>query len=284
VLLSKLEETLIAGERRFDLSANEYPGAIHPQGYTLMKEFRLDPFPTFVYSVAAFEEYAVRAVNGEAVPECTLEIRPLIAFRDYHNTTHQNDALNPSLEQKPGIVSLRPYEGLPRLYFAHNANEVKSESTWYRNFEYRVERERGLNFQEDLYPPFVLRFQLKNRTSALVIASTEPGDFMQASRLRTEEMPRRERLTETAAVSQPFVHVLAKAADQFIVERGSGKTIIAGYHWFTDWGRDTMIALPGLTLATGRFEVAKQILRTFTEHVDQGMLPNRFPDSGETPE
>jgi predicted glycogen debranching enzyme len=300
VLLSKLEETLVVGEQRFDLSANEYPGAVHPQGHTLMKEFRLDPFPTFVYSAAGLEvekrlfmvhgedttviEYDVRTVNGEAVPECTLEVRPLIAFRDYHSTTHQNDALNPSLEQKSGMVSLRPYEGLPRLYVAHNADEVKSESAWYRNFEYRVERERGLNFQEDLYQPFVLRFQLKRRTSAAVIVSTEPRDATQSSRMRAREMQRREKIAETATASQPFVQALAKAADQFIVERGSGKTIIAGYHWFTDWGRDTMIALPGLTLVTGRFDVARQILETFADHVNQGMLPNRFPDSGETQE
>ena len=300
LLLSKFEETLIVGDQRFDLSANEYPGAVHPQGYTLMKEFRLDPLPTFLYSVAGLEvekrlfmvhgenttvtEYEVRALNGKAVPECTLELRPLIAFRDYHSTTHQNDALNPSLEQKPGLVSLRAYDGLPRLYFAHNASEVESESAWYRNFEYRVERERGLNFQEDLYQPFVLRFQLTRRTPATVIASTEPRDARQASQMRAKEMQRREKIAETAPASHPFVQALAKAADQFIVERGSGKTIIAGYHWFTDWGRDTMIALPGLTLVTGRFEVARQILHTFAQHVDRGMLPNRFPDGGETPE
>src|SRR5213078_4152645 len=74
------------------------------------------------------------------------------------------------------------------------------------------------------------------------------------------------------------------AADQFIVSRASGKTIIAGYHWFSDWGRDTMIALPGLTLVTGHPEIAKSILTEFAKHVDQGMLPNRFPDAGETPE
>ena len=98
---------------------------------------------------------------------------------------------------------------------------MKSESAWYRNFEYRVERERGLNFQEDLYQPFVLRFQLKRRTSAAVIASTEPRDATQASRMRAKEMQRREKIAETARASQPFVQALAKAADQFIVERGS---------------------------------------------------------------
>jgi predicted glycogen debranching enzyme len=82
----------------------------------------------------------------------------------------------------------------------------------------------------------------------------------------------------------PFVRTLKRAADQFLVRRGQGSTVIAGYHWFADWGRDTMIALPGLTLAAGRPETARGILQAFAGVVDRGMLPNRFPDSGEAPE
>jgi len=85
-------------------------------------------------------------------------------------------------------------------------------------------------------------------------------------------------------IDDGFVRNLVAASDQYIVSRGEQKTVIAGYHWFSDWGRDTMIALPGLTLPTGKYEVARSILRTFAKHVDQGMLPNRFPDAGETPE
>ncbi len=300
LLLSKLEETVIVDGQRFELSANEYPGAVHPQGHTLLREFRLDPFPTFVYRVAGMEiekrvfmvhgenttvtEYEARTLDGGVLPDCTLELRPLVAFRDYHGTTHQNASLDPSLEEKPGLVSLRAYEGLPRLHFAHNAQEVDGEAHWYRNFEYRVERERGLDFQEDLYQPFALRFQLTRRAAAAVIASTEPHDAKQAARMRANEVQRRESIAEAAPASHPLAQTLMKAADQYVVGRGEGKTIIAGYHWFADWGRDTMIALPGLTLATGRFDVAKQILQAFAQHVNQGMLPNRFPDAGETPD
>jgi len=303
LLLSKLEETVVVDGQRYELAANQYPGVIHPQGYQYLKEFRLDPFPVFIYHVAGLEiekrilmvhdenttvtEYELRAVKGSnksSKTQCVLELRPLIAFRDYHSTTHKNDALNPALDSKDGLVSITAYPSLPPLYFAHNAQKLENENRWYLNFEYRVERERGLDFEEDLFQPFTLRFQLTRRSAAVVIASTQPHDAKSAAVLRERERRRREAIVNSSPVNQPLVRTLTAAADQYIVERGSLKSIVAGYHWFTDWGRDTMIALPGLTLVTGRFDVARQILETYAQSIDQGMLPNRFPDVGETPE
>ncbi len=296
VLLSKLEETLVVGDQRFELSANQYPGAIHPQGYQYLKEFRLDPFPTFVYQVGGLEiEKRVFMVHGENTtvieyevlgehPECSLELRPLIAFRDYHSTTQKNDSLNSELEITDGMVGITPYAGMPTLYLAHDAGTLGPSGGWYSNFEYRVERERGLDFQEDLYQPFMLRFDFNDAPIATVIASTEPHNAADAPHLREVERHRRAKIVDAAPGSEPLVKALVAAADHYVVQRGNLKTIVAGYHWFTDWGRDTMIALPGLTLATGRFEVARQILEVFSQHVDRGMLPNRFPDTGETPE
>jgi predicted glycogen debranching enzyme len=300
LLLSKLEETVVVDGQRYEIAANQYPGAVYPQGYQYLKEFRLDPFPVFIYRVAGLEiekrifmvhgenttvvEYEVRAIDNSAKPKCVLELRPLIAFRDYHSTTHQNDALNPALETREGLVSMQPYPSLPHLFFAHNAQDLVTEGKWFLNFEYRVERERGLDFEEDLFHPFTLRFDLTKRRGATVIASTEPHAADSAPVLRESERQRREAIVEAAPGDQPLVVSLTAAADQFIVERGALKTIVAGYHWFTDWGRDTMIALPGLTLVTGRYNVARQILEAYSEHLDQGLLPNRFPDAGETPE
>jgi predicted glycogen debranching enzyme len=119
------------------------------------------------------------------------------------------------------------------------------------------------------------------------VASTEPRDVAQIDQYRKAEVTRRQKaalLPVSLPVKDDFVQSLAAAADQYIVSRGEQKTVIAGYHWFSDWGRDTMIALPGLTLVTGKFDVAGSILRTFARNVDQGMAPNRFPDAGETPE
>jgi predicted glycogen debranching enzyme len=129
-----------------------------------------------------------------------------------------------------------------------------------------------------------LRFDLRSRRQASVIASTQDRDVARVIEYRQAEITRRRSAALSSPVEDDFAQTLAAAADQYIVSRGDQKTVIAGYHWFSDWGRDTMIALPGLTLPTGKHEVARSILRTFAKHVDQGMLPNRFPDAGETPE
>jgi predicted glycogen debranching enzyme len=301
VLLSKLEETLWIDGRRFDLSANRYPGVIHPQGFHYLKQFRLDPFPVFTYEVEDIEmEKSVFMIHGEnsavihyevrkntrpEVPKnLRLEIRPLIAFRDYHGTTHENDAINSAVQERSGLATVTPYQRLPSLHLAHNAIELRKTGDWYRNFEYDAERERGLDFSEDLFNPFVLSFDLRLRRQASIIASTEQRDVTHAVEYRRAEITRRRKALVASPIEDSFAHSLAAASDQYLVSRGDEKTVIAGYHWFSDWGRDTMIALPGLTLLTGRYDVARSILRTFAKHVDQGMLPNRFPDAGETPE
>ncbi len=301
VLLSKLEETLYIDGQPFELSANRYPGAVHPQGFRYLKQFRLDPFPTFTYEVEGIEiEKTVFMVHGENStvvqyelkknnhPErpknLSLELRPLIAFRDYHSTTHENGAINPAVEERTGLATVTPYQGLPSLHLAHDAVELRKTGDWYRNFEYDVERERGLDFSEDLFSPFVLRFDLRLRRQASVIASMGQHDVAQVAEYRQAEITRRRDAEVASPIDDAFVRSLVAASDQYIVSREEQKTVIAGYHWFSDWGRDTMIALPGLTLPTGKYEVARSILRTFAKNVDQGMLPNRFPDAGETPE
>jgi predicted glycogen debranching enzyme len=298
LLLSKLEETLVLGERRIDLSTNEYSGAVHPRGYELLTGFRTDPFPTFTFEAEGVRlektvfmpqgtdtvqvEYKLLQAPSGAEP--VLEVRPLIAFRDYHSTTHENAALDSRVEALPNLASVQPYSGLPRLFFAHDAQNMVDQGFWYRNLLFRAERERGLDFEEDLFNPFALSWTLTKQRGAIVVASTEPRDARQASAVRKAELKRRKQLTEAVPVEDPLARALAIAADQYLVRRGEGCTVIAGYPWFSDWGRDTMISLPGLTFFTGREETARSILRNFARHVDMGMLPNRFVDSGEQPE
>jgi predicted glycogen debranching enzyme len=300
VMLSKLEETLVIDGRRYELSANQYPGAVHPQGFNYQTGFRLDPFPVFSYEVEGVRlEKSVFMVQGEnttvvqyelkrSMPEIVaneirLEIRPLIAFRDYHSTTHENGALNREIETGPGLATFRPYPDLPPLYLAHDTADIDGNGFWYRNFQFGVEQERGLDFAEDLFSPCALTFDLKANAEISIIASTERRDVIMASDYRKAETDRRHLLSGNPQANQ-LISALTAAADQFIVARGRSKTLIAGYHWFADWGRDTMIALPGLALTTGHPDIAKSILTEFANHVDQGMLPNRFPDAGETPE
>ncbi|HYL38591.1 MAG TPA: amylo-alpha-1,6-glucosidase [Bryobacteraceae bacterium] len=298
VLLSRIEDALTLGGKRYELSVNQYAGGFHPQGQLLLNSFRLDPFPVFNYQIADLElEKSIFLLQGEntvviryelfgdlAGRPVILEVRPLIAFRDYHCTTHANPALRHEVERSNGLAKITPYDGLPSLHFAHSADSLDDSGFWYYNFQYERERERGLDYVEDLYSPFLLRFNLARNAAPAIIASTVPHEAAEARMLEDEEVERREKIAGAAPAKDNFATLLASAADQFIVARGDQKSVIAGYPWFGDWGRDTMISLPGLTLVTGRLEEARNILRAFARAMDQGMLPNRFPEAGETPE
>src|SRR5262249_33036316 len=134
------------------------------------------------------------------------------------------------------LACITPYPDLPSLFFSHNAAELERTGHWYFNFEYQVERERGLDAQEDLYNPFVMRFPLNRIITASVIASTGVHDPESASLLRTLEIARRKAILAAAPSEEPLIQALVAAADQYIVQRGALKTIVAGYHWFADWG------------------------------------------------
>ncbi|MBI2819163.1 MAG: glycogen debranching enzyme family protein [Acidobacteria bacterium] len=300
VLLSKLEETLVVNGVRFELATNCYPGAAHPQGYRFLRDFRLDPFPVTVFEAGGVEvekrvfmvdgenttvvQYECRSLDQSPPTQWILEVRPLIAFRDYHSTTRSNPDLNPDVVIDVGVAAVTPYAGLPTLYLAHGNAAVEASGHWYYNFEYEMDRERWFEDRDDLFNPFVARFDVNQSSTATIVASTARHAATEAPQLRRRELERRAVVSSATASAGPFVRSLTSAADQFIVRRDSLRTVIAGYHWFSDWGRDTMIALPGLTLTTGRPEIAREILVTFARHAHQGMVPNRFPDAGEQPE
>ena len=298
VLLSKFDETLTVDGNRYELSANQYPNKVYPEGYQYLKGFRLAPFPIWTFEIDGIEvEKTVFMVDGENTvvikyevksairnpqSEIQIELKPLLAFRDYHHLRREDKDFNGDFETTDNQISIQPYPKMPKLFFAHNAQAVEKTGFWYGDFQYAIERERGFDFSEDLFQPFSLKFDLNE--TAVVIASTERNEFTNAAGFENREIERREDLIKTAGAEDEFAAQLVLAADQFIVSRGAGKTIIAGYHWFSDWGRDTMIALNGLTLATNRPEIAKSILLEFSKHISEGMLPNRFPDAGEQPE
>jgi predicted glycogen debranching enzyme len=263
-----------------------------------MTGFRVDPFPISTFRFEDFEiEKTVFMVYGEnttivqyqviAAPagqQIWLEVRPLVAFRDYHATTHANAAARGDVQVRPGLASIRLYDGMPGLHLAHNADRVDQECVWYYNFDYALERERGLDDREDLSNPLALSFTLTRNARATIIASTEKRKVEEADKLRASELRRRNEVTASASGKGAFVQALTKAADQFLARRDGHWTVLAGYPWFTDWGRDTMIAVPGLALCTGRGDVARSILTCFSKFIDQGMLPNHFPDAGEPPQ
>lgn len=295
-MLSKFEETLIIDDKSYELSSNQYPNAINPEGYKYFKSFALAPFPTWVYQIEDIElEKTIFMVHGQnstvvefkckvesGKRKVQLELKPLLSFCDYHSLQHETPNFNPNFEVSDNLVSIQPFGEMPALYLTHNAQSVENTGFWYRNFEYAIEKERGFDFTEDLFQPFSLNFDLTE--DVIVIASTEPQQLSDVLSFRLTEIARREALIMQAEAKDDFTKQLVLAADQFIVKRGEGETVIAGYPWFSDWGRDTMIALNGLTLATNRAEIAKSILLEFSKHFSEGMLPNRFPDAGEIPE
>jgi predicted glycogen debranching enzyme len=312
-MLSKFEEIVTVDGETFELSANQYPNAVYPEGYKYLKNFRLDPFPIWTFEVTGIEiekkifmihgqnttivqyksNYELRITNYESgedqgpktkdsEPEIKLQLKPLLSFVDYHHLQHEAGDFNPSYESSADLIEIHPYSEFPSLFFAHNSELMEKTGFWYRNFEYAIEKERGFDYREDLFQPFALKFDLSK--AATVIVSTEKQDPADAENFEKSEIERREKFIEVSGVKDDFAKQLVIAADQFIVERGDGKTVIAGYPWFSDWGRDTMIALNGLTLCTNRAEIAKRILLEFSRHISEGMIPNRFPDAGDEAE
>jgi predicted glycogen debranching enzyme len=299
VLLSKLDETIVVKNgnaiNRYELGTNQYPGAIHPNGYIYLTGFERDIFPTFVYNAGGVVlKKTIGSIHGEnttvilyeiidAPGEIALELLPLGSSRDFHGLCHANDVIGRHYLFDEGCFRTVNYPEGSEVFISVPGSEFIEQQGWYHNFEYSVEHYRGLDFQEDLYTHGKFSVTMKKGRSLGVILSTEDPSGRKAIKLLAAEKKRREKLAKDFSWDDN-VKRLVLAADQFIVKRGDLNTIIAGYHWFADWGRDTMIALPGLCLAIGRAKEAKQILKQFADNVSEGMLPNRFPDYGEAPE
>jgi predicted glycogen debranching enzyme len=272
VIVSKLDETV----NGVALATNRFPGVIHPRGFETLREFNRGIFPEWTFEAGGVAlRKTVVAPRGEnttvilyqASTACQLTLRPFLAGRDYH--------------------SLMPCATDPQLPFVNidvpGASFRFAPDCW-RDFEYDRERERGLDFREDLFTPGEYTVTLQAGEVLPVVLCADDDDERDALDLVDGERARRERINVAPAYVAPAsAGVLPLAADQFLVRRLGEPTVIAGYHWFTDWGRDTMISLPGLTLATGRFADAKAILRRWLATSSGGMIPNRFPDGMSEP-
>jgi len=296
VLLSKLEETIVTGNSRYNLGCNNYGGTISPAGYEYLSGFSKDIFPTFTYTAGGITlTKTIAMVHGEntvvvwykvdqATGPFTLELLPLLAVRGYHNLAHANDYINEHYSFADGAFSAQLYNDTPTVFIQAPGATFTGEPNWYYNFNYTAEKARGLDFAEDLFSHGYFSVTLKQGDTLGVVISTEDTHGKDAAQLMKQELQRREGLLQNMPASND-IRMFTLAADQFIVKRGNDdKTIIAGYPWFTDWARDTMIALPGLCLTTGRFSDAKNILACFAKTVSMGMLPNRFMDNGQPPE
>ena len=305
VLVSKFNERVEVGGQTFHLSSNEYgSGAIDPHGHRHIESFRLDGLiPTWTFAVGdallekrvwmacgrdtTFVTYTLRRATRPIV----LDVLAMVTRRDAHGETHGGDWL-PNVIPIPNGAQVQAGEVEFRLLA--NRGQFNPVRDWHWDIKHRVEAERGLPDREDQFGAGIFTAELAPGETFALVATLEPNPSLDWEAALAAERTRAAGLIARAGMqSEPeWIQQLVLAADQFVVNRGDpsaslragGKTILAGYHWFGDWGRDTMIALPGLTLTTRRYDVAADILRTFAHFVSEGMLPNRFPDEGEQPE
>ncbi|HVP57912.1 MAG TPA: amylo-alpha-1,6-glucosidase [bacterium] len=262
--------------------------------------------------------------NGPRRSQVKLEVRPLLAFRSHHLLMKENRDFDRTVESSPGRVRMAPYRHMPTLHLTFTPGKYEPSGYWYRQYHYRREKEQGYSYNEDLYSPGTVTFSFTDGNTHCLAFSTREAtaagpDLEKTERARRAriqagmlgEPPARSKAGRDAAsasaggleppgaatldartrkrlaaiAEHQLGRQLLAAADAFVVKRGEdGRTVIAGYPWFSDWGRDTMISLPGLMLVTGRYDDARLVLKTYAASMSHGLLPNLFPDFAEKAE
>jgi predicted glycogen debranching enzyme len=309
LLVAKLDETVRYGPEEFALFTNRWgDGTVAPEGFRNIERFRLEgttPVWTFALADALLEKrifmqsganttYVLyRLVRASSSVEMSVKV--LADYGDEHCVTAgRTRPMN--VTQADRGLQVVAFDGATPFYVLSDSAAARPAQEWYRNFDLAVERARGLPDRTDHFFAGELRATIAPGSSLTIVASTVAtpslnGEGAFAIRQREAGVILERFFAAnigTPQASPPAVQQLVLAADQFIVARpvagaADAKTILAGYPWFSDWGRDTMIALPGLCLATGRPWLARNILRTFSRFVSEGMLPNQFPGAGAAP-
>lgn len=282
-----------------DLSANEFAGGtISAQGFVHLESFAVrDGIPTWRYAIAdALLEQRIFMAPGANTSYLKVELlrassplrvtlKPLVTYRDYHS--HNRGAQALQLETGAAHCRVQAFAGARPYDLAMSGGRFTPAPEWYWNFLHRMEAERGLDALEDLLTPGSFAADLGVGVPVFLTATADSAAPAPGAEVLDALKTASQRLTAPLPKTAPaWIRHLAQASDQFIVRRevmGESMSIIAGYPWFTDWGRDTMISLPGLATVLERFDVAAGIFRTYARFVDRGMLPNCFPDGGEAP-
>ena len=309
-LVAKVEETASYDGRDYALATNRWAsGAVEPKGYLSIESFRLEgTTPVWRFALAdalvekrnwmrhgentTYVQYSLLRGSGAV----RLAVKALVNYRDFHSNTHAG-SWQMRIESLEQGVQVTAYDSAIPFYLLSADCKFEPRHEWYRDCFLPMERYRGLDDHEDHLLAATASVELAVGESATFVFTTNARAELDGARGRAEHIDRERSLcskwqgsdSQGASVAPAWARQLILAADQFVVKRSlpeesDGRSIIAGYHWFGDWGRDTMIALPGLTLTTGRPEIAKKILFAFARYVDGGMLPNNFPDAGGQPE
>ncbi len=309
-LVSAIDDIAHYAGADFALATHRWAsGAIDPKGFLLLEDFHLEgSAPVWTYAMAdALLEKRIWMRQGENTTyiqytllrgggPLELEMKALVNYRDFHSLTHAGD-WHMNISSTEQGIRVQAFDGATPFYLNSSPASCEPRHEWYLGCYFAEETERGLSDREDRLLAALFRAKLEVGSSVTLIVTTEPAVSLDGETARAERANHDVKLfqewqakNEALAEESPsWLWQLILAADQFIVKRSlpeepDGRSIIAGYHWFGDWGRDTMIALPGLTLTTGRLGVARQILLAFSRYVDGGMLPNNFPDAGGKPE
>lgn len=292
VMVSKVEETIISADGNIELASNQYPGTIYPDGFRHIESFERDPLPKTNYSAREFRvSKTVFMVHGSnttileyentGIFPVELQLTPFFLYRDYHSLYKEDDSFCHYFDMDDNTLKVYACDHSEPIFMRYSTGEFDENQIWHKNNEYLEEQRRGQNYLEDTFAIGNIIVTLSPGEKSHLTLSTDTEIVKSdPSKLKQQEQKRLKSLRPSGTKNK-FHTDLAVAADQFIVWRESTQSysIIAGYHWFTDWGRDTMIALQGLGIALGKKEVSKSILGTFFKSLDQGMLPNRFPDS-----
>jgi predicted glycogen debranching enzyme len=304
VLVNGVDAVVDVGDQRLALTSQTYrlsaqgeAKMVRHEGRPVPFTFDHTPWPTWTYDLGGggYMEHSVLVPRGSSLvvlswrltknpanAPVVLSVRPFLSGRDYHSLQRENAdfSFKPEVDETSGCLSFQPYESEPAVIAAANG-AFQEEAYWYRDFLYTEDRDRGLDCAEDLGAPGVFTFDLNTGEALLVLGTGAAAAHLNVASLNgrvayVREIERKRRAHFTSA--------LDRAGSAFVVERGHGQTVLAGYPWFTDWGRDTFIALRGLCLATGRVSEARRVLSEWSGAVSYGMLPNRFTDSDENPE
>ncbi|HKW34285.1 MAG TPA: amylo-alpha-1,6-glucosidase [Candidatus Acidoferrum sp.] len=309
-LVAKLEETASYDGRDYLLATNRWTsGAIEPKGYLNIESFCLEgSTPVWRFALAdALVEKRTWMKQGENTTyvqysllrgnrSIHLAIKALVNYRDFHSSTHAGN-WQMKIESAERGMQITALDGTIPFYILSADAEFEARHEWYRDYFLPMERYRGLDDHEDYLLAAAASLKLNAGKSVTFVLTTNARAELDGVLTLAEHVERERNLfskwagsdARGASIAPTWVRQLILAADQFVVRRSlpqepDGRSIIAGYHWFGDWGRDTMIALPGITLTTGRPEIAKKVLFAFARYVDSGMLPNNFPDAGGPPE
>jgi predicted glycogen debranching enzyme len=309
-LVAFLDEIVRYAGATYALATHRWASsAVDPRGFLYLESFRLEgATPVWSYALAdALLEKRVWMVQGEnttfihytlsrASSPLEIDLKALVNYRDFHSLTHAGDWRMKISPVEHGVMVL-PFDGATPFFLKSAQASCEPYHQWYRDCFLPMETERGLEDREDYLFAALFRATLNPGESLTIVATTEaitPLDAVASRAQRSNHeaalLKAWEAQNEKSPANAPaWLRQLVLAADQFVVKRSlpeepDGRSVIAGYHWFGDWGRDTMVALPGLALATGRSEIARQILLAFARYVDAGMLPNNFPDRGGKPE